>query len=383
MSQDENNAETVSPELKAITEQAKILEQQKNISDYQAAIISNNLKNKIPFDLKPSTGTLSSDGDFGETTYLSYESLSKSMNSLISKLEKATFYDKSKQVTFIFYDKEAYSKINTYRALIKQLNSTELQIKKHIEDATKLLQVTATGDISNLSVTAAAVSIYGVVSSIAGIASLFKNDLTYKNSEVSFSTNDIVASFKSAIVNRKFDIYVPSLIPLPIASGTTNTALTKELEDLNKLNEPLKALGKKLESRIKEEEIALKKDPENEVLKNNVEEFKKFKTILNGDLESINDIDKRLKTQTSGSSELESLLSVEAIDDLLNKPNTFSIILEVKGKGGVEHKKGFFTGSKVKFSGMAFLSCSVFDASAKVIFSSADNTHIPFKSFND
>lgn len=384
MGQDETTPDTVSPELKAITEEAKILEQQKNISDYQAAIVANNLKMKVPFQLTAPTGTLSSEGDFAEPVYLSYESLTNGFKALFAKIKAESLTKDSKQKTsLIFYDKSQYDKVNGYRALLKQLSGIEKQINEHLKGARGNLDIGPTASTNNLSFTAAAVSIYGILNSIGGIASLFKTDLTINNTDVSFTRNDIIASFKSSIDNDEFDIYAPEIFPIPVSRGEVNTALTKALEDIDGLRNPIKVIIQEIDTRIKKESVVEMGKSLSEVKKEFIEKLNKHKTVLLGDITSIEAINKRLYTQSENSSELEILLSIEALENMLNSGSTYTIVLEAKGKGSVEHRKGLFSGNKVRFSAMSLVSCTLFDKTGKVVFSNIQNTHIPFKEFND
>ncbi len=382
--------EEVSEEVKKLQKQAEILKLQKEISDYQKALFDNNIAQKKAFDITLPKGEVKSSGDNIEAKLLSNKTLSSAMSDIVVKLNTILpprlkdAKGKQGRITLVYYDRDQLNKINEYKALIEEINQNANDIEVHITEAQDILDVGALSYGSGLSLTGIAISASGALNAIAGIASYFKTDVSYTTFKAEYDDNDLISSFFEKINSdgsNIFDFYAPNLYPITSNIGDKDTPLSDGIKRLNELKTKIEALITGLDKETNKLKAMLKaEENKDEIAKINkaIKLVELSKTKITTDKTSIETIFKALYAQNDGKSNISSILSVEALYNLISNENSYVILLKATGSGGTVSKKGLFINNHLEHSGGVTLNCIVFDQNSKVVFTAVEREYLPY-----
>ena len=374
----ETTEATKSEEVKALEEQRDIIKLQKEISEYQKSISDNESSLANPFDLKAMEGSTKLEGQHIESTILAYDALNEAMDKIIDSIP-------ADNKTFILYNASMVKKFPTYYTLLIELKKFKENQKDAQDDASEILelQVNPKTNIAALPLATLAVGIYGLVESFAALGSIAKTNVEYKISDVTFSQEDLIATFVSKINGRSgLEIYAPSIFPILREISDSDSEILGEWKQIDDIITETKSILKRL--KIGEADInakiaktKIKKEKEN--LQGFLEKYKKAIGNLNSHIANYDSLRTRLYAVSEGASLLSKVLDTETTLKMMTKDNARIIHLSVKAKGGSLSRQGWFVYNRMEFSGGAILQYIEFNKDGKITNAFSESAHHPFK----
>jgi hypothetical protein len=258
-----------------------------------------------------------------------------------------------------------------------QLKAFEADLDILIADGVKVLAPAVTppredGGAAPLIVGLAA---SGLLKTAADIFSLFRTDTTITNNDLAKDENLVSACFAEALLKKhKVKLFCPGTFPVNLFSSCdiAPTLITLYTTVKNKNCQGVE-LQRQIDARVAaiDSQLALETDAAKiAALQAQRQVFSQQSVALAGTSAAFTQLESILLTigQTTKASLLSVLVHAEKLKELLATANTYTIKIDADLSGSSIVRQNFFTGTSLKHSGGARLSCMIFEGDGAIKF---------------